>query len=193
MKLIITTAVSLFLLVGTVQAQHANLGVKAGLNAYTLLIDGMSNVDTKLGFHLGLVGHIHISDQFAMQPELVYSVQGAQYSVAGSELKLNLNYFNVPVLFQYMFDNGFRLQAGPQLGFLASAKSVFNNNESDVKDDFENIDLGLSIGASYINPVTNFGVDVRYNAGLSNINKSSNDNIYNRGWQLGVFYLFNHN
>jgi len=193
MKLIITTAVSLFLLVGTLQAQHANLGVKAGLNTYTLKGDGMSNVDRKLGYHLGLIGHIHFSDQFALQPELVYSVQGAQYSVSGAELKLNLNYFNVPVLFQYMFDNGFRLQAGPQLGFLASAKSVFNNSESNVKDDFEKIDLGLSVGASYVNPATNFGVDVRYNAGLNNINKSSNADIYNRGWQVGLFYLFNHN
>lgn len=192
MKLIITTVLSVFLLAGTATAQHTNIGIKGGLNAYTIKNDNNSNVDTKVSFHLGLIGHIHISNQFALQPELVYSVQGAKYTVAGTEVRLNLNYVNVPLLFQYMFDNGFRLQAGPQLGILASAKSEVNNNDTDVKDDFEPIDLGLAIGASYVNPESNFGVDIRYNAGLSNINKNGNVNSFNRGLQAGVFYLFNH-
>lgn len=192
MKLIITTVLSVFLLAGTATAQHTNIGIKGGLNAYTIKNDNNSNVDTKVSFHLGLIGHIHISNQFALQPELVYSVQGAQYTVAGTDVKLNLNYVNVPLLFQYMFDNGFRLQAGPQLGILASAKSKVNDNDTDVKDDFEPIDLGLAIGASYVNPSSNFGVDIRYNAGLSNINKNGNVDSFNRGLQAGVFYLFKH-
>jgi hypothetical protein len=92
-----------------------------------------------------------------------------------------------------MFDNGFRLQAGPQLGFLASAKSEVNDDDTDVKDDFESIDLGLGLGVSYINPVSDFGVDVRYNLGLSNVNKNGTTDYFNRGVQVGVFYLFNHN
>jgi hypothetical protein len=61
--------------------------------------------------------------------------------MSGNEVNLNLNYINIPLIFQYMYDNGFRLQAGPQLGVLVSAKSKTNNSESDVKDDFESIDL----------------------------------------------------
>lgn len=91
-----------------------------------------------------------------------------------------------------MFDNGFRLQAGPQIGFLTSAKSEVNNNDTDVKDSFEKIDVGLTLGVSYVNPISNFGVDVRYSAGLSNINKSTNVETFNRGFQVGVFYLFKH-
>lgn len=192
MKLLILSALSILLIGNEVTAQHTNIGIKGGLNAYTIKTDNSSNAETKLGYHIGLIGHIHISDQFALQPELVYSVQGAQYTVAGEEVNLNLNYLNVPLLFQYMFDNGFRLQAGPQLGFLASAKSEVNNNDTDVKDNFEKIDVGLGLGASYVNPISNFGVDVRYNAGLTNINKIGSVESFNRGFQVGVFYLFKH-
>ncbi len=191
MKLLLFTALSILFIGNEVNAQHTNIGIKGGLNAFTIKTDNDGNLDTKIGYHIGLIGHIHISDQFALQPELVYSVQGTQYTEAGEEFNLNLNYINVPLMFQYMFDNGFRLQAGPQLGFLASANVEVNDNDTDVKDSFESVDLSLGIGASYVNPSSNFGVDVRYNAGFTNINKSDNE-AFNRGFQVGVFYLFKH-
>lgn len=190
MKTLVSALFTFLLISGAAMAQHANIGIKGGVNASTIKGDNNPDFGSKISFHLGLMGHIHLSNQFALQPELVYSAQGAKYPVAGEDVSLNLNYVNVPVLFQYMFDNGFRIQAGPQLGILASAKSELNN--ADLKDDFENIDLGLGLGASYINPETNFGIDLRYNLGLSNINKIGNTNYYNRGIQAGVFYLFKH-
>ncbi|MEO5602320.1 MAG: porin family protein [Cyclobacteriaceae bacterium] len=192
MKLVISTVLSVFLIAGAATAQHANIGIKGGLNAYTLKTDDNSAADAKISFHVGLLGHFHITGNFALQPEIIYSVQGASYNMSGTDVRLNLNYINVPLLFQYMFDNGFRLQAGPQLGLLASAKSQVNNNKTDVKANFETIDLGLAIGASYVNPSSNFGFDIRYNLGLSNINANSNVNSFNRGLQAGVFYLFKH-
>ncbi|MDN3688983.1 porin family protein [Cyclobacterium jeungdonense] len=192
MKIIISTLFAILLISGTSFAQHVNFGIKGGVNSYTIKGDNTAGFDSKTSFHIGLIGHIHMANQFALQPELVYSVQGAQNGVAGQDVELDLNYVNVPLLFQYMFDNGFRLQAGPQLGFLASAKSGVNDNKTDVTDNFESMDLGLGVGASYVNPATNFGVDVRYNMGLSNINKTGNANYYNRGFQAGVFYLFKH-
>jgi hypothetical protein len=192
MKLFISTVLSVLFITGTALAQHANIGIKGGVNVYTIKNDNNTSFDPKVNFHIGLLGHFHISDQFALQPEIVYSAQGAQYQAAGQDVKLNLSYINVPLLFQYMFDNGFRLQAGPQIGFLASAKTEINDNSTNRKDDFESIDVGLGIGASYVNPSSNFGLDIRYNAGLSNINKNGSVNSFNRGLQLGVFYLFNH-
>lgn len=186
---IATIALLTVISVGTVQAQHVNVGIKGGLNAYNLSNDNGGEYDTKLGAHVGLLGHIHLSRQFGLQPELVFSMQGANSTVDDS--KLNLNYVNVPLLVQYMFDNGFRIQAGPQIGFLMSAKAD-NGSSVDVKDSFNNLDLGLSFGASYVQPSTGFGIDVRYNYGMSDIIESSLVETYNRGFQVGVFYLFNH-
>jgi hypothetical protein len=193
MKRTITTLVSLLIFITVSYAQHFNIGIKGGLNAYTITNDNVFENDLKTGLHLGLIGHAHLSGQIALQPEILYSAQGSRYTMSGNKVNLNLNYINVPLIFQYMYDNGFRLQAGPQLGVLVSAKSKSNNSEYDVKDDFETIDLGIGVGVSYVNPATDFGVDVRYNHGLTNISKNDNSALYNRGFQLGVFYLFNHN
>jgi hypothetical protein len=192
MKTNIVITLALLLAAVGVQAQHSNLGIKGGLNAYTVAGDNSGGRDYKFGFHIGLLTHFHMGDQFALQPELTYSTQGTLLNSGNSD-ELNLNYLNIPVLFQYMFDNGFRLQAGPQLGILTSAESKIGNTTTDVKDNFNGTDIGLTIGMSYVKPSTGFGYDFRYNHGLTNINDSNATNSYNRGWQLGLFYLFEHN
>jgi hypothetical protein len=193
MKIYAMLAMAATLMTGTAMAQHVNIGVKAGANFYNVNNDNGAEYDTKTGFHAGLLGHIHLAPQLALQPEVVYSSQGAKYTLpGGAETKLNLDYINVPVLFQYMFDNGFRLQAGPQVGFLVSAKSETGSVKTDVKDNFNTIDFGLGAGAGYVHVPSGFGVDLRYNLGLSNINENDAVKSHNRGFQAGVFYLFKH-
>ncbi|XOV95264.1 MAG: porin family protein [Bacteroidota bacterium] len=192
MKSYLISIIILLSLTNVLQAQHINLGIKGGLNVSTIEGDNSGSYKTKPGFYLGLLGHIHLTDQFAIQPEAYYSVQGTQYKSGSSDLKLNLNYVNIPLLFQYMFDNGFRLQAGPQVGILVSANSVVSDSDTEVKSSYKNTDVALVAGMSYVKPSTGFGFDIRYNHGLSNINASDAVNSYNRGFQVGVFYLFQH-
>jgi len=174
-----------------VQAQHVNMGVKGGLNVYNIGGDNSSGNNARIGFNFGILGHIHHGDHFAMQPELVYSLQGTSYRAGGNDVDLNLNYVNIPILFQYMFDNGFRLEAGPQIGVLTSAKRVINENSAEVNSDYKGADISLALGMSYVNPPTGFGFDIRYNYGLTDINKNNSVSSYNKGLQLGVFYIFN--
>ncbi len=179
--------------VGTANAQQTiNIGTKIGLNSYNIIEDNNGlGYDSKIGMHAGIFGHIHLdgtNGQFALQPELVYSMQGAKRG----DVNHNLDYLNVPVLVQYMFDNGFRLQAGPQLGLLVRAKAVNNTATVDLNEDFKSIDVGLSFGASYIHVPSSFGIDARYNLGLNDMSESSAVNSNNRGLQIGIFYLFNH-
>jgi len=178
---------------GNTPVGHVNIGIKGGVNLYNVHNDNDTKYDLKVGYHFGVLGHIHLKNHFAIQPEIVFSTQGAKYKIENQSTNYNLNYLNVPVLFQYMFDNGFRVQAGPQIGFLISAKSKNDNNTTDVKSDLKPIDFALSIGASYIFPPTGFGIDARYNLGLSNINENSDVNSTNRGFQLGLFYIFAYN
>ncbi len=175
--------ITAIMITGVVSAQHGNapaghvtLGIKGGLNFYNIHNDNNTSYDQRTGYNFGLLGHIHRNSQWAIQPELVYSAQGAK--------NYNLGYINIPVLIQYMFDNGFRIQAGPQVGFLVS---------SDNENDYNPIDFALSVGVSYVVPSTGFGLDLRYNHGLNDINKSSEVKSTNRGIQFGLFYLFGHN
>lgn len=174
------------------QAQHGNIGVKAGFNAYNTSGDNTGSNEYKIGLNIGMISHFHMGEQFALQPEIYFSQQGTSYKSNGNDVDLNLNYVNIPVLFQYMFDNGFRIHAGPQLGLLASAKTKIGNNNNDVKNNFNGTDIGVTVGMSYVKPSTGFGYDIRYNHGLTNINDSNVDVNYNRGFQFGLFYLFQH-
>lgn len=192
MKFYAIVAIASMLITGTVNAQHVNFGVKAGLNLYNIKNDNSSTYDTKPGLHVGLLGHIHLDKHLAVQPELLFSGQGAKYKANGTTTKLNLGYINVPVMLQYMFDNGFRIEAGPQLGFLVSAKAKADGSTTDVKDNIKTVDFALGFGLGYIHTPSGFGVDARYNLGLSNINKNSSVKSTNRGFQLGVFYQFKH-
>jgi hypothetical protein len=193
-KMKISTIVLLFSVLVTVsaQAQHVNVGLKAGLNLYNVNNSNAVDYNMKPGLYAGLLGHIHVSKQFAIQPELLYSAQGVSYTVSGTQTKLKLGYINVPVMLQYMFDNGFRLQAGPQVGFLVNAKSETGGSNTDIKSNYKAVDFAVGAGVGYIHVPSGFGVDARYNLGLSDINDNSTVKSTNRGFQLGVFYQFKH-
>jgi hypothetical protein len=192
MKRYLSTAIILLLASAAAHAQHVNIGIKGGFNLYTISSDNDINYDMKAGFHAGLIGHIHFTKQFALQPEVLYSTEGAKYTFLSINHTLKLNYINVPLMFQYMFNNGFRLEAGPQAGFLMSAKSETNNTKADVKNSFKKVDFAAGAGIGYVHTSCGWGVDARYNFGLGNINENSSVKSMNQGFQLGVFYLLNH-
>src|ERR1700712_1581911 len=116
----------LFTLIASAQhsSQKATIGIKGGINLYNIDLpdNGGAAFHNKIGFNAGLLAHIHLIPRLALQPEIVYSVQGTKGDGTVAKFNNNLNYLNVPVLLQFMFDNGFRLQAGPQVGFLLNAK-----------------------------------------------------------------------
>ena len=178
-----------FVAVTTLFAQDPKFGIKGGLNLSTL-----TNQDNgwRTGFHAGLLSHIHVTPAFSLQPEVVYSSQGAKYELSsGSDLNLKLNYVNIPVLLQYNFDNGFRLQGGPQVGFLTGVADKVGDEEinSVSSDDFNSVDFSIPLGLSYLSQ-SGFGVDARYNLGVTDVIKNSSADVRNSVFQFGLFYLF---
>ena len=88
---------------------------------------------------------------------------------------------------KYYVAKGLSIEAGPQIGYLFSAK----NESVDVKDSFKKIDFGANVGLGYkLENGLNFGV--RYNLGLSNINNvsGSSDKYKNGVLQASVGYFF---
>lgn len=176
-----------FLSFSLAHAQHTNFGIKAGYNSSNVQVRNGSDYNSKSGIHVGGLAHIHISEHFAVQPELVFSCQGGE----SGNSKLKLNYINVPVLAQYMVNDGFRLQTGPQVGFLISAKNKVGDVEVDVDDLFSSVDFSWVFGAGYIFS-SGVGIDARYNLGLNDIREDNNVEVKNRVFQAGLFYQFKH-
>lgn len=165
-------------------AQNSKFGIKAGVNISSIDWDvsGVS-FDNRIGFHVGLLDHIHLSPQWALQPEIMYSTEGVKQSVSSGEYTWKTDYINIPVMVQYMFDNGFRLEAGPQLGLMVS---------SDDNDDiFKSTNVGVGFGLNYLSH-SGLGVGGRYVLGVSKINESIAPDAKSRNIQLGIFYMFDH-
>jgi hypothetical protein len=59
------------------------------------------------------------------------------------------------------------LLAGPQLGFLLSAKEKDPDGDVDLKDESSSIDFGITLGAGA--DINKFNVGLRYLFGLSNV------------------------
>jgi hypothetical protein len=171
------------------QAPPVEFGIKAGLNISNAHVQNSNNPDSKASFYAGGLAHIHITQQFAVQPEIMYSGQGYAQTLIGMDYKTRLGYINIPVLAQLMFGEGFRLETGPQLGLLAGAHRKVNKTSDDVKDQFKGLDFAWVFGVGYLTPA-GFGVDARYNLGISNINDVSSVNVNNRVFAVGVFYQF---
>lgn len=189
------------------QKPDLKLGAKAGLNISSLSSgDSDDNFKSKTGFNVGVLAEIFINEKFSVQPELLYSSQGAKNSyfdgipVLGTSFKVDqtikLDYINIPIMAKYYVWQGLSVQAGPQIGFLVKSEveSELRGNKKtvDIKDSMNTVDFSLNIGAGYDLPMGVF-VDARYNFGISNVDKKVDgyqEKMKNGVFQLSVGYKF---
>ena len=174
----------------TASAQ-VQFGVKAGANFATLVGSGAGGADTKVGFHGGAFAHIPLVNSFFLQPELVFSGQGAKATSDGVVFTVNQTYLNIPVLVKYHHSSGFFGETGPQLGFLLAANVKAGGTSQDVRSSYKSTDFSWAFGLGYMLSSFPAGINARYNLGLSNIaaEEVSGQSVRNSVFQLGVFYV----
>ena len=173
-----------FISTSTFAQVRFDLGLKGGLNFANVSASSSiaKNYEGRTGYHLGAYAMIKIT-KFAIQPEVIFSRQGQNFSTSSvSDLESSFDYFNVPIMIKFYLVGGLNIQAGPQFGFLSSAKGDVvdaANNVTKGKDLTEFVkesDVSLGVGAGWDLP---FGLNItaRYNIGLSDINKYTNNAI----------------
>lgn len=183
MKKILVLTVITVLGFTNVNAQKTKFGAKGGLNFASISGDNTKDIDLVTSFNFGVLSEIPISDKFSFQPELMYSGQGYSFN----DNTIALNYLNVPLIGKYYVTKGFSVEAGPQIGFLLSAK----NEKINVKDSFNTFDFGVNFGLGYkLENGLNFGA--RYNLGLTDINNIEGSSSKNKNgvFQISVGYFF---
>ena len=164
-KLLLLTAIAV-LTFSTSQAQLA-LGAKAGANFASFSGDGAEGLDGLTSFHVGAVANFPLGEMIALQPEVLFSSQGASESFEGIDAKIKLTYVNIPVMVDVNIAEGLSLQGGPQFGINVGAKVDVDGETEDI-DDIETLDLGAGIGAQYKLPMGVF-FQARYTIGFSEI------------------------
>jgi hypothetical protein len=173
---------------------QVQFGVKAGYNLASVSQSGSQNdngLKSKSGFHGGVFASLPIAESFFLQPELVYSGQGASETQNNETINLNYNYLNIPVLAKYQSAMGLFAETGPQVGFLLSANVSGGGVSMDIKDQSQSIDFSWAFGVGYKLSNIPLGIDARYNLGFTNILKDSPDEtVKNSVFQIGLFYMF---
>jgi hypothetical protein len=178
-------------------------GTKVGLNLSNFIGD-LGYSDFKIGFNLGAFAEISLKHKLTFQPELLFSSQGAKFEESDNnfsfEETLKFNYLNMPLMIKFAASDKFALEFGPQLGFLLSAKSKFEqtfdgetfSEEVDIKDSVKSIDFGLNFGASF-DVSENIMIGARYNLGLldiTDVEDSEDFKLQNAVFSFSLGYRF---
>lgn len=148
-------------------------GLKGGLNVSNFAGDINDNT-FRTSIHLGVFSEIMISDKFSVQPELLYSGQGFSGSTTPGFSRSKYDYINLPILAKIYIAEKISVEAGPQIGFLVSAKQRTTDDNVKISDQ-KTVDFGLNLGLAY-DLKNGMFFQTRYNLGLSNVNSGSNAN-----------------
>jgi len=175
-------------------------GIRAGVNVATL---SNINADFKTDFYAGGILSLNLGQRYTLQPELIYTRQGANHVVfvdeetgqPSREENVTIQYLSLGVINKFYFVEGFHGLVGPSLD-MKIGKNFPRIDFDD--DDYGGVDLGIALGLGYTLP---FGLTVegRFKTGL--LDAFNNDYFLrifddpdkvslNRVFQIGVSYSF---
>ena len=160
-------------------------GIKGGYNLASVSFDGNGETDQRNGFHLGVYGESFISNNFSIQPELMYSQQGYEITNSNGTFTQKLDYINLPIMLKAYPSKNFFLEAGPQIGLAISHKEAYDGFITASREyDPQKFDWGMNFGAGF---KTDAGISlgVRYHLGLGDL-YDTNDKAFNRVLQFSL-------
>lgn len=114
------------------KGQGTAFGIKGGPSYSSVVGDLTDGIKFRFSGHAGVFVEFDVSYNFKLQPELVYSSQGFQFTTdlaaidnGGSNTDQNrtrtnvrLNYLTIPLIAKFRISDKLNLEFGPQFGFL---------------------------------------------------------------------------
>jgi len=209
-----------FLLLVSLQGNSQTMfGGLAGLNLSSASAKAMGETYSpkmKLGFHVGAVANIGLSDHLYLMPGILFSMKGTKLDEDKKDLLGNtyhitedvtFNYLEIPVNVMYMFgeqgSGRFFISAGPYLGYcfggkmkgdLTYSNSIFPTTEFD-----EKLEVGNDAIEDNIRPL-DFGLNAgvgymlpmglffraQYGLGLYNTAPEGDADTYSKNRVIGI-------
>jgi hypothetical protein len=173
---------------------------KAGLNLATMTNDDDAKIRPALtiGGEFGYVA----SPKVALSFGAMYSQQGCKGNVQGIDATIKMDYINVPIIAACRVTDNLSVKVGLQPGFLINDKVKVSANgasaEVGLKESYDaigmdvtinKVDFSIPIGISY--DFSNVQLDLRYNAGLTNIlSITGGEGTKNSVFQFTIGYKF---
>lgn len=181
-----------------VMAQRGSVGVKTGINLSTVHFAGASDaeVDSKAGWVIGVFGELKKPGRgVGLQAEILYSREGYETEYDYHDVKMRLNYINIPILVKIYPVEFLSFDLGYQAGILWNAvehtkrpRGTGGENEdiAGIRSVNNSLVLGLTFRLG-----SHVDLSARYNLGLSDLeNKQEGDMIRSRVGQFTLGYRF---
>lgn len=177
---------------------QSTIGLTGGLTLASLKAkqDGLSaTTDAQAGFSAGFVFHHTISNNMAIQPQLLYTQKGGKQQDAmdsSSSLAVIFNYIELPVNILYTHPKFF-IGGGPSFGYALNGKLRFSTAGANLSEDVEfddntnRFELGGNLTGGY-NITPNVFVSVNYNFAFTSMSPKEEGTLLNRyfAFKLGV-------
>ncbi len=128
--------------------------------------EAKTNIGGSFFLNSRLIGHF-----LTLRTEIGFYSKGGTYR-GGLYDETNLSYVAAPALLLQTKIGFLKAYAGPQMGFLITAKSKTGNTEQDVKNSFNTTELSGVIGAEMNLPLR-LMAGVRYNFGITDVSQIS--------------------
>ena len=184
--------ISIMFIPSIIQAQRVKFGFKGGLNLANQISNQVSfpigvatNDKNRVSFHAGIYSQLIVGNKFGIQPEVIYSQQGARDSNYPANNAMT-TYINVPIMLRYEILRKVDIQSGPQMGILVNAR--FSNGVSN-RELYNSKEFAWAFGSGIDLP-WGLRLTLRYILGRSNI-INNNAQFYNRGQQPQHIYTAN--
>ena len=180
---------------------QTSFGLKTGVNFSSLSTEAKGvKSGTTTGFYIGGFSDISMSSKWTLHPELLYSNQGGKFveklakntnknvKNKPTEIRVKNHYILVPILVQYSITDNFKIGAGPQFGYSisSSSKSSKDKNSTKLKN---HLNMG-AVADLTLNTSDNFGFNLRYFRGFSDVDVAKNNVSRNSAVSLGINYKF---
>lgn len=171
-------------------AQEVEWSGRAGLNFCTLgKLD--ASYQPRIGYHVGIASEFITTPYFSVQPELIYSLQGATIDQSQGIFQ-NYHYLNLPLLFRIYFLEDASFDLGAQYGFLLKAANKDDLGSQNITETVNRHDFALVFGFTY-KMNEKFLFSLRYNMGLSHTGGDDvppEQRLVNKNLQLTAAYIF---
>lgn len=189
--LIASLIILLSLAAYTARSQQFNGGLLAGIAGTQVAGDTYSGYK-KAGIYAGGFVNLQVSPRSIFQMELEYFQKGSRDNPDPEKGKyekylFRANYVEMPLLYQFVVNERFQVEAGPSAGF-------FINYFEEGKDQIEitnnpptRLSLQINVGL-YVALTKHLKVNIRTNNSLLNIRSDNADGDVWRLWTYGQFH-----
>jgi hypothetical protein len=179
------------------QSSTVEGGVKVGIVAATLSVDGLPGLEPNAGVGAQAGGWVSTGrDAIRVQAEVNVGVRRFTLTSAAGDIEVSSRIVELPVLVVGRWRPDARVRplllGGVSIGFVSNVTQTFGSTETDIDDQIEDVDAALVIGGGLQVAAGSKAivVDARYAFGLRDLSESGDTVFKSRTFVASFGYRF---